>query len=398
MNTPTRAAASRPPPPDPAAAAHSQALVQSITDELRQSGGWLPFSRYMELALYAPGLGYYSSGARKFGEDGDFVTAPEISPLFARCLATQVADVLTTLGGGELLEFGAGTGVMAADMLLALETLDALPRRYSIVEVSADLKNRQQATLRERCPALADRVHWLDSPPTSGFRGVMVGNEVLDALPVDCFEVAGHEVQNRGVSLENGHLQWQSRPADNELVQAVRNIEALLGQSLPDGYRGECCLRLSAWLQTATAGLEAGVLLLADYGLSGDQLYLPERNGGTLACHYRHRFHDDPFFLPGLNDITAWVDFSAVGAAATEAGLSVAGFSTQAHFLFGCDLEGVLAAAMASDASTTAQLSLAREVKQLTLPGEMGERFKVIGLVKDYSQPLRGFGLRELSL
>lgn len=398
MNTPHSSADFSLPAPDAAAAEHSAALVRHIRDAIAEAGGWLPFSRYMELALYAPALGYYSSGARNFGEAGDFVTAPEISPLFSNCLATQIAEVLETLGQGEVLEVGAGTGVMAADVLLTLDRLGALPKRYSILEVSADLKQRQAATLGKRCPGLANRVTWLDRPPVSGFCGVVVGNEVLDALPVDCFEIAADGVLARGVVWRANAFEWATRPAAAPLESAVRHIEAHLAQPMTDGYQGEVCTSLAAWLQTIIGGLQAGAALFIDYGLPRGQLYLPERRAGSLACHYRHRFHDDPFLLPGLNDITAWVDFSAVAEAASELGLEHAGFTTQAHFLFASDLEHHMQAALASQPATAPQMRLAGEVRQLTLPGEMGERFKVIGMTRNYAAPLRGFGLRELAL
>ena len=241
MNTSHSLANLNLPAPGAAAAEHSEALVSHISAVIEQSGGWISFARYMDLALYAPGLGYYSSGARKFGEDGDFVTAPEISALFSRCLATQVAQVLELLDGGDVVEVGGGTGIMAADLLLALDAQNALPTRYCIVEISADLKERQRATLMQRCPDLAARVQWLDSPPDSAFKGVVLGNEVLDALPVECFQIAGDAVLNRGVACNHDALVWLNKPADTALAAAVRSIEVRLQRQYQTSTAASAC-------------------------------------------------------------------------------------------------------------------------------------------------------------
>jgi SAM-dependent MidA family methyltransferase len=374
---------------------HSEQLVDRIRDAIDASRGWISFERYMELALYEPGLGYYSAGARKLGPAGDFVTAPEISPLFGHTLAAQCDEILTTLGARDILEVGAGSGVMAADLLEELAHRDRLPRRYQILEVSADLRARQQATLDERLgPAVCDRVEWLDELP-HGFEGVVLANELLDAFPLERFRIREGAVNALGVTWQLGRLDWSEVRADSRLTAAVQAIEDSIGERLPEGYTSEWSPRLAPWLRTVSAALERGVVILIDYGLPRRQYYRPERRNGTLLCHFRHRFHDDPFLYPGLQDIGAWVDFTEVAEAAVAGGLSVAGFSTQAHFLIGNGIEKLLAGLESRDIE--ARLQVARQAMVLTLPGEMGERFKVIGLTKGYDAPLSGFSVRDLA-
>jgi SAM-dependent MidA family methyltransferase len=373
--------------------AHSARLVQRIRDEIETHGGWISFERFMEMALYEPGLGYYSAGATKLGRDGDFVTAPEISPLFSRCLAMQCAEVLTQLGGGSILELGAGSGVMAADVLLELAVQRCLPDRYLILEVSADLRARQRVTIEQRAPHLLDRVQWLDRLPEQ-LRGVVLANEVLDALPVQRFSIRGAQVNAIGVTWQLGQLDWSEVRADAQLEVAVRAVETATGEAFPDGYRSELNQRLDPWLRGIAESLSAGVALFIDYGLPRRQYYRPERNEGTLLCHYRHRFHADPLFAIGVQDIGAWVDFTAVAEAGSDASLRVAGFATQAHFLIGCGIEHYLA--NLPDQLTVDRVQIARQAMVLTLPGEMGERFKVIGLAANYEHALRGFSTRDL--
>lgn len=372
------------PAPDPAAAAHSRRLMESIHAELDAAGS-LPFERFMELALYAPGLGYYRCGTAKFGPGGDFVTAPEISPLFSRCLARQCAEVLERTGG-DILELGAGSGVMAADMLAELEALDRLPPRYAILELSAELRHRQRQTIHRRVPQLAQRVRWLDRLPLE-FRGVMVGNEVADALPVQRFRLTAAGPRPLHVAWDNGFV-WREGAADGTLTAAVDAIQDDLQFSLPPGYESEINLRLPAWLAALAEALTAGVLLLLDYGYPRREYYHPQRASGTLLCHYRHRVHADPLILVGLQDITASVDFTALADAAAAAGLTPAGYASQAWFLLGCGLPELLAGA---DPGSARYMDLARQAKLLTLPGEMGERFKVMALSRGMDGPLRGF-------
>jgi SAM-dependent MidA family methyltransferase len=378
----------------PAQSAHSARLVDRIHDVIDAHAGWINFERFMEMALYEPGLGYYSAGASKLGAGGDFVTAPEVSSLFSRCLATQCAEILQHVSGGAILEFGAGSGVMAADLLNELGTQGALPERYFILEVSADLRERQQALVRERAPAHAARVEWLDRLPEE-FRGVVLANEVLDALPVQRFRIRGDQVTALGVTWQLGRLDWSETIADPELEAAVRRIETNVGERMPDGYTSEINLRLAPWISGVAAALREGVALFIDYGLPQRQYYRSARREGTLLCHFRHRFHDDPLTNVGVQDIGAWVDFTAVAEAASTAGLKVAGFATQAHFLIGNGLDKLMAP-IAND-EIASRVQLARQAMLLTLPGEMGERFKVIGLTRNFEQPLRGFAVRDLA-
>lgn len=374
--------------------AHSERLIERIRDEIERCGGWISFEQYMQMALYEPGLGYYSAGAVKLGSGGDFVTAPEISPLFSRCLANQCGEILERMNGGSVLELGAGSGVMAVDVLLELAAQHRLLDRYLILEVSADLRERQRAALAQRAPELANRVAWLDAWPED-FRGVVLANEVLDALPVQRFRIRGGQVNTIGVTWQLGRLDWSETHADTALESAVRSIEASLGESLPDGYSSEVNMHLAPWMRGLAASLREGVALFIDYGLPRRQYYRSERREGTLLCHFRHRFHDDPLINVGVQDIGAWVDFTAVAEAASAAGMGVAGFTTQAHFLIGAGIEQYLAAL--GEQELTSRLQLARQAMLLTLPGEMGERFKVIGLTAQFDHPLRGFSVRDLA-
>lgn len=374
--------------------AHSRRLVERIRDAIDASSGWISFERFMELALYEPGLGYYSAGATKLGRDGDFVTAPEISSLFSRCIAAQCAEVIERLGRGDVLELGAGSGIMAADVLGELARLGRLPSRYFILEISADLRERQRRTIAARVPQLLDRVEWLEELP-QGLRGVLIANEVLDALPVQRFRIRGSQVNALGVTWQLGQLDWSEVHADPALEAQVRAIEQEIGTPFPDGYTSEVNLRLGPWIKALADALQEGVALFVDYGLPQRQYYRHDRSEGTLLCHFRHRFHDQPLINVGVQDIGAWVDFTAVATAAAQAGLQIAGFSTQAHFLIGCGIEQLLA--RLPEDEITERVQLARQAMMLTLPGEMGERFKVIGLARSYEHPLRGFGIRDLT-
>jgi SAM-dependent MidA family methyltransferase len=382
------------PPLTPEQAEHSTRLVERIRDEIEAHHGWISFERFMEMALYEPGLGYYSAGSLKFGEAGDFITAPEISPLFSRCLAHQCVEVFAQLGEQRILELGAGSGIMAAEILLELQRLDRLPERYFILEVSADLRERQRARIAEMAPNLLERVEWLDAWPAA-FRGVVLANEVLDALPVQRFRIRQGEVNAVGVTWQLGQLDWSEVKADAPLERAVRNIEQELGAPLPDGFGSEVNLRLRDWLRSLADAIEAGVVIFIDYGLPRRQYYRSERREGTLLCHYRHRFHDEPLINVGVQDIGAWVDFTAVAEAAVDANMDVLGFTTQAHFLIGNGLEQLLAPN--DDESIAARVQFSRQAMLLTLPGEMGERFKVIGLGKNYPHALRGFAIRDMA-
>ncbi|MDD3517448.1 MAG: SAM-dependent methyltransferase [Chromatiales bacterium] len=381
------------PAPDAGALAHSARVADLIAGEIAAHDGFLPFHRYMDLALYAPGLGYYVAGARKLGAAGDFITAPELSPLFARCLARQCAEVLHACDGEALLEFGAGSGALAAELLCELERLDALPAQYQILDVSPDLRQRQRERIASTAPHLLDRVHWIDAPPTQGFRGVMLANEVLDALPVDVFAVRETGLMDRGVGIEDGRFVWREREASERLRAAVARIEADCGP-LPVGYVSEIDPNLNGWIATASAGLECGLLLLIDYGFPRREYYHPQRHMGTLLAHYRHRALHDPLDCwPGLADVTASVDFTAVAEAGESAGLTLAGYTAQSWFLLGCGLEDVYREAL--EREPAAALDLAQAVQRLTLPSEMGERFQAIALQRGCDASLRGFALND---
>lgn len=378
----------------PDESAHSARLVARICDAIDAAGGWISFERFMEMALYEPGLGYYSAGATKLGSDGDFVTAPEISPLFSRCLANQCVQVLESVSGGSILELGAGSGVMALDVLSELDRQQKIPARYLILEVSADLRERQRALLQQRLPHLMDRIEWLDRLPEQ-FRGVLLANEVLDALPVQRFRMRGSQVNQLGVTWQLGRLDWSEVHAEPALEAVVREIELNLGEPFADGYTSEFNLRLQPWIAGIAAAMSEGVALFIDYGLPRRQFYSASRREGTMLCHFRHRFHDDPLVNVGVQDIGAWVDFTAVAEAGFAAGMSVAGYTTQAHFLIGNGIEQFLAPK--DDDELASRLQQARQAMLLTLPGEMGERFKVIGLAKGVDLPLRGFSVRDLA-
>lgn len=382
------------PPLSPEEAAHSERLVERIRQAIDAGKGWISFERYMEMALYEPGLGYYSAGATKLGGAGDFVTAPEISPLFSRCLANQSAEVLQSVSGGSILELGAGSGVMAADVLGELARQQRLPERYLILEVSADLRQRQRALLQKRVPELMTRIEWLDRLPDE-FRGVLLANEVLDALPVQRFRIRGLQVNQLGVTWQLGRLDWSEVHAEAALEAAVREIEFNLGEPFADGYTSEINMRLTPWIAGIAGAMSEGVAFFIDYGLPRRQYYASSRREGTMLCHFRHRFHGDALINVGVQDIGAWVDFTAVAEASVAAGMSVAGYTTQAHFLIGNGIEQFLAPK--DDEDLAARLQLARQAMLLTLPGEMGERFKVIGLAKGGPAALSGFAVRDFA-
>jgi len=381
------------PEPDADARAHGDRVAAAIRDAIRDVGGVLPFDHFMEQALYAPGLGYYSAGAPRFGASGDFVTAPEISSLFGGCIAKQAVELFDALGGGDLLELGAGSGILAADLLETLAEADRLPDRYLILELSGTLREEQRATLARRVPQLANRATWLDTLPEGGFHGMILGNEVADALPVSRFRLAAGAVEEACVVIDGDGFSWAWRPASIPLAEQVTALVDEIGP-LADGYTSELCLRLTPWIASLAAALERGMLLLVDYGYPRREYYHPQRIDGTLQCHYRQQAHNDPLRLAGLQDITAHVDFTAIVEAGHAAGLAVAGYATQAHFLLGCGLDTLLATSDPDD--TAAHLARMSEAKALTLPGEMGESFQAIALTRGIDRPWRGFALRDL--
>ncbi|MEX1080599.1 MAG: SAM-dependent methyltransferase [Halofilum sp. (in: g-proteobacteria)] len=383
------------PEPEADARSHSERLCAVIADEIARAGAEIPFRRYMELALYSPGLGYYAAAGGAGLAGADFVTAPQISPLFARCLARQCGEVLDEMGGGDVLEPGAGTGALAAELLAALEAAGRLPNHYRIVELSAELQAHQRAEIERRVPHLLERCIWHGEWPEA-FDGVVVANEVLDAFPVEGFRVSDAGLEQRRMRDEAGALADAWTPAPEELARAVAHIEADLGRALPSGYQSELSPQLAGWFAGLAASLRRGAALFVDYGYVRSEYYLPERATGTLVCTRAHRAHDDPYDWPGLTDITAFVDFTAVTEAATAAGFALEGFTPQAHFLFASGLEQIAAEAR-GEVDERGELYLAQQIKTLTMPGEMGERFNVIGFSKGLSAPLTGFARNDLS-
>jgi SAM-dependent MidA family methyltransferase len=367
------------PLPPSAALELSERLQTLIRGEIQAGGGWISFARYMELALYAPGLGYYSAGSHKLGAAGDFVTAPELSPLFGRTLARQLAELLAE-DIPDLIELGAGSGALAAVLLAELAALNRLPQRYLILEISADLRQRQQAHLAATVPQLADRVSWLDRLPDQ-FQAIVIGNEVLDALPVHRVRLDHGGIEEIGVIANDDHFAWDYRPAPDTLQQAIS------AKGLPDDYETEINLAGPALIHSLAQGLNRGALLFIDYGFPAHEFFHPQRNRGTLMCHYRHQSHADPFLWPGLQDITAHVDFSAVARAGND--LDLLGYTGQAQFLINCGITELLAAVPAAD--TLRYAPLAAQAQQLLSPAEMGELFKVIALGRGITGPLSGF-------
>lgn len=370
------------PQPSDDAAAASAALQQHIVATITAAGGWISFADYMALALYTPGLGYYSGGARKFGAAGDFVTAPELTPLFARSLASQLVQVMQA-SSPNILEAGGGSGALATDLLLELERRQALPEQYLILELSGELRARQAETLELRAPHLLSRVQWLDTLPEA-FSGCVIGNEVLDAMPVHLIDWQADGTVERGVGLDaNQHFCWQPR------VPGAHLQAPLAALSVPSPYQSEINLAAAAWVAGWGDILQSGAVILIDYGFPRHEYYHPQRHQGTLMCHYRHHAHGDPFWWPGLNDITAHVDFTAMAEAGFAAGLDVAGYTSQAAFLINCGLTDVLARTDAEAARD--YLPQSRAVEKLINPAEMGELFKVIAFSKGIAEPLLGF-------
>ncbi len=374
------------PQPSPEALAQSGQLVDRLRSLIEAQGGWISFATYMAEALYTPGLGYYSGGAHKFGPGGDFITAPELTPLFGQALASQVQQIMD-LSAPQVIEAGAGAGRLAADLLLELERRGALPERYAILEVSGELRERQFDTLAAKVPHLASRVHWLDGLPEQ-FSGALVANEVLDVMPVHLIAWRPEGIFERGVALgDEGNFVWADKPATGKVAEAA----AALGLALPEEgeYVSELNLAGRAWVAEWAARLDQGAMLLVDYGYPRAEYYLPSRSTGTLLCYSRHHPHGDPFLWPGLNDLPAFVDFTAIAEAAFDAGLDVLAYTDQANLLFNCGVLECLARRAPEEGAD--YIRAAKALQRLTGPHEMGELFKVIALGRGISQPLIGF-------
>ncbi len=375
--------------PNMTAQAHSEKLSHLIQQEITESGGFITFARFMELALYTPELGYYSAEKPLFGKGGDFITAPEISPLFAQCVAQQCKQILNNLGKGDILEIGAGTGIFAKDLLLELEHVGSLPEQYFILEISAGLCARQKKLLSEHCPHLLSRIHWLNELPAA-VNGIVIANEVLDAMPVHCFSISNGEIKERCVTWDKDHFTWLLRPPTPAILENMGWI--LEKEIFPEKYFSEINLMIPGWINAIASSLNKGIILLFDYGYGRAEYYQAERGMGTLMCYYQHHRHDDPLQLVGLQDITAHVDFTLVVESACAAGCALAGYTAQALFLMHC---GLLELAKKEEGSTIASFHQAQAIKKLTLPSQMGELIKVMALSKNYSQLLCGFPLPD---
>ena len=374
----------------------STELANRIRETIERKGP-IPFSEYMEMALYEPGLGYYSGGLQKFGEGGDFVTAPQLGDVFARCLAKQIEQISTGLGEYEIIEAGAGSGILAADLLKTLQATNP-PTRYRILERSAYLRQVQKETLGRLVPQWMDRISWLDSPPEENWQGVFLANEVLDALTVERFCVESEDVKQLQVANDPNGFDWHKGSFPEKTQAQIQAVLSGLAQYPPNGYCSEVNANLPAWLQTVTASMQKGLALLIDYGYTRKDYYQSQRSDGTLICHYRHRAHDDPFMWPGLTDISASVDFTALAEAADACGLEVSGYTTQVMFLMACGVDEVLGESMLLPEKE--RISMNNQVRRLTLPGEMGERFQVMalsrGLEEELSDNLIGFSISDL--
>ena len=366
---------------------HQDQMQQHLYALIENAGGWLSFDSYMDAVLYTPELGYYSNGLQKFGEDGDFITAPELGEGFGKCIATQFAQVLSE-EMPNVLEFGAGSGALMVTVLQQLAVLDSLPSQYFVMELSGELRARQRALAELKIPKLVDRITWLDALPNQGFKGCIIANEVLDAMPVKLLEREQlGEVVEWGVSVKGvgQDLSLCSRPANQKL--ALRFNELLQSGACPSRYRSELGQQGEAWVAKLGEVLAAGLLLVVDYGFNQSTYYHADRDTGTIMCHYQHKTHDNPLLSPGLQDVTAHVNFTAIADAGLNAGLELAGYAPQGHFLMAL---GLLEFVDESE-SVQCRLERSQEIKKLTMPHEMGELFKVMAFTKNFDQPLMGF-------
>lgn len=380
------------PLPSAALQAQSDALSQLIRQEVRgEASASISFARFMELALYEPKWGYYTAGLDKFGKAGDFTTAPEISPLFAYCIGRQCQQVFENLGQTDILEVGAGTGQLAMDLLLFLEHQQSLPDSYKIIEISPTLRKRQQERIQERIPHLFPLIQWLDGWPKKPIKGVILANEVVDALPVHQFFWNEGNIQEVRVGYENNRFSYCLDLIDNQMLNDLAKLKRSYFPEVKV-YHSEVNKQLFDWMNKLSQLLKEGLILIIDYGFSAQEYYHPDRLRGTLRCYYQHRVHDDPLSLVGLQDITASVDFSRLALAAFQAGLKVSGYTSQAAFLLNNDLLPLIEKCYDEISS----MDVNRQVHLLTSPSEMGELIKVMGLTRNCEFfPLNGFKLYD---
>jgi len=374
----------------------SEELASVIREKIARDGP-IPFSEYMEMALYEPALGYYSAGLQKFGEGGDFVTAPQLGDVFARCLAKQIEQIANEIEPFEIIEAGAGTGILAAEVLQALPKSHT-PFRYRILERSAHLRQVQKETLQREVPQWMDRISWLNQPPEDDWQGIFLANEVLDALTVERFCIDVDDIKQLSVTTNPDGFAWHKNPCPQPMLDQIHACMNGLEQQPSIGFRSEINTAMPAWLQAVTERMQKGIALFVDYGYNRHDYYTPTRRDGTLICHYQQRAFDDPFLWPGLVDISSSVDFTALAEAADHCNLEVSGYTTQAMFLLASGVDEVLAD---YESMTERQrLKMNNQIRRLTLPGEMGERFQVMalsrGLDEEFSENLRGFSLSDL--
>jgi SAM-dependent MidA family methyltransferase len=382
-----------PPTISPAELQRSRQLQAALRQAIAAANGSLRLDDFIQQVLYAPQLGYYTAATRIFGREGDFITAPEIAPLFAQCLARWCAAILPTLPQPHIYEVGAGSGALLVAMLQALQQLDCLPQQYFIVDVSPALRAQQQARLQAALPELLARVTWLDHLPDT-LNGIVLANELLDALPVRRFVRGNAAVLEQVVAWRGDQFIIENRlTTDARLLARVAAIEAQQGACLATGYCSEINFAAEDWLAGCAAALQQGVLLLIDYGYPRAVYYHPQRRTGTLVCHQRHTVNADPLANLGLQDITAFVDFTAMAQVAQQAGLTLEGFTTQAHFLLDLGILDIIGERLVADPSQ--QLALTNQIKRLTMPYEMGEAFKVLAMSKNLHAPVAGFGFRN---
>jgi len=371
---------------------HSQKLSQHINQSIADAGGWIDFEQYMQLALYAPGLGYYSGGAQKFGEQGDFITSPEVSPLFAQTLANPLAALLKKIPDAKIIEFGAGSGKLAADLLLALQALNQLPEQYLIIELSAELQQRQRETLKQKAPHLAERVQWLNGLPETPVNAIVIANEVLDAMPVQRFSIKDNVVDVLGVEVKASELHLCYRAADKLLSQKIIELSDHFNNE-GHHYFSEINNHINPWIKSVSQSIHKGAIYLIDYGYPRSEYYSEDRHMGTFLGYYKHRSLDAALWYPGLQDLTAFVDFTEVAEAAIEHGLDVDGFTSQGNFLINAGLAQVVEKLEIEN--EIQRLQIMQQMKTLSLPAEMGERFKVIGLSKGLDENVPGFEVRD---